>query len=176
MTPNAEFLFRLPSSAAIGLATRSDATLRKPTTRCLFSFSTLELVRSLDTFEQDGTLEPTQVGENGKTGTMAEIVEWVKTSKPRHWAAVIRKPDAPGSLWCLHWLRAVCSDMFLGGQVNDQGRWCLYLRGTVHERCQADPESAIDREAVGEHEYLNIAVAEGTAMLLQLYTERKWNT
>lgn len=152
-----------------------NVSLRGPSSRGLFSHSTLQLVRSLDEFSKDNKTELVQGMEPGKVGTVAEIADWVRTSKPRHWTAVVQQPDIPGSLWHMHWLRAVCSDMFFGGQVDDRGNWCLYLRGTMHERCQADPDGTIDRKAVGENEYLNIAVAEGTAILLQLYTDRKWN-
>ncbi len=175
MTPSAEFVFRLPSAAAIGLSSDVSQIQRKPTSRGLFSASTQKLVQSLDTFEADGTLKPVRTAEHHMVGTVEEIAEWVRTSKPRHWTAMVRHPGAAGSLWHLHWLRAVCSDMFLGGQVDEKASWCLCLRGTMDERCQQDPDGAIDRKAVSENEYLNIAVAEGTAILLQLYTDRKWN-
>lgn len=183
MTPISEFVFRLPSASAMGTidnqpviaAAGAKAGGLYATDRSLLSPSTLALVRLLDTFETDCILEPTQTVEHHISGTVTEIAEWLRTTRPRHWSAAVRNLSEAGSLWHMHWLRAMCSEMFLGGQVSDGGRWCLHLRGTMNEQCQSDPDRAIDKKTLSENEYLSIAIIECTTMLLQLYTDKKWN-
>jgi len=175
MTPNSEFLFRLPSPSAASRPAIYGTLSAEASRRGLFPPSTLTLISTLDTFDKDGKIKDAVSSEYDVVGTVTTIANWLRTTKPRHWTAAIQFPNAPDSLRQLHWLRAVCSELLFGGLVDDKGLWCLHLRGTVHEQCQSDPAGSVADDSLAENEYLNIAVAEGTTMLVQLYTEKRWN-
>jgi hypothetical protein len=107
---------------------------------------------------------------------LPDLPQWVATRRPQQWCVGIQNPEKAGGLAALEWLRSVSGEFTFGGTVSSDGRWCLYVRGTLNDRwighnakpmpvpCPSD-DSAVT-------EYLRIGVSEGTTMLSQLHSER----
>ena len=194
MNSTSEFLFRLPAAPASPLLALDPdigslgITPASCVTHGLFTTSSWGAVGGLSGFADGGDLGLGPGGKRGvydTSGTVEEIVHWLQTARPRHWYAAIRAPQTPGGLVSLHQLRQMCAELMLGGIVTAQGRWCLYVRGTVREGyggCEpVRGGGGVGGGAEGEApaptaraEYLCIAVAEATAMLVQLCSEQQW--
>jgi len=190
MTPSSEFLFRLPAApvavfpAEGGPPKPAAAAVTPRIMRGLFTTSSWALLKQIPSFKDD--CDPGLCVAD-TVGTMPKIAEWLDSTRTRHWRANVVDPEAPGSLHALLWLRTVCSEFMFGGVVDTRGKWCLCVRGTLSHPwvcpepgaprpCFPPPALAAggqdgDAEVV---EYLRIAVAEGTTMLTQLYSEHQW--
>jgi hypothetical protein len=178
LQPSSEFLFRLPAASAVPSSYTSvdgdglDAVPVSCVTTGLFTTSSWRVLQQMANFSSDQDSGLAQSGRVGHdyVGTLEDIVTWVSRHRPRHWSAAIRSPEAAGGLLHLHRLRLMCDELLLGGVVDDAGKWCLTVSGTSI----VDGDMGDLGGRVGEAEYLCIAVAEATTMLVQLYTERAW--
>jgi hypothetical protein len=173
MTPPSEFLFRLPSQPFIPKPMPVAEPLISldvsvPIMQGIFTASTWSVLNDKFHSSFDPTMLHTDV-----VLELPDLPRWVVSTRAHHWCVGIKDPGHNGGLAALEWLRSLSNEFMFGGIVASNGRWCLYIRGTLDSNWIGPDAQPLDvPDALNDNnvpEYLRIGVVEGTTMLSQLH-------